>query len=118
MLFWAYGRVIYGLKIADPTLNNRLSQIHSTITAQINQLQTVLVTYQTNQVRLSYGPPDNAQNAAAQINEYRIQSSQEALLRAQQVSHYSNRLFTLTQQQGVPMAQAKLIAEAETGYRE
>lgn len=118
MLFWGYDSVMHGLKITDTALSNRLSQMRSTLTAQIQQLQTSLIEYQTKQIRLSYGPPNNSQNAATQIDDYRRQTSQELAIRAQQICNYNTRLFVLTQQQGVPMAAAKLIAEAETGYHE
>ncbi len=118
MLFWGYDSVARGLKITDIAFGNRLAQFRSALTAQIQQLQTTLIEYQTKQIQLSYGPPNNSQNAAAEIDAYRRKAAQETAFRAQQICNYNNRLFVLTQQQGVSMAAAKLIAEAETGYRE
>lgn len=114
MLFWGYECVTKGLGTASADQTDQVVRMRAMVDSAQQQTQDLLNHWY--QAQKNYQMPGGGRNAVEDFNSYRSNAMAEALAKQQQMFNYQNRLWVLTQQGGIPLIQAQIIARQETGY--
>jgi hypothetical protein len=114
MLFWGYECVTKGLGTASANQIDQVVRMRAMVDGARQQTQDLL--NHCYQAQKNYQMPVGGQNAVEDFQSRQFIANAELIAKRQQMFNYQNRLWELTQQGGMPLIQAQVIAKQDTGY--